>query len=262
MKKLNLVLLFVALIPAGLAGQSPDLNNLLSQAEEAFKAANELPPGEKQMQRFVDAGKHYEEILESGVQNGKLYYNIGNAYFRGGMIGKAILNYRRALLFNPNNRQMQANLEYVRTKQRNTFSSSGTASLRSILLLPRRYIPLWLAITVILLASLLLWGSLTISLFQKEKKPIITLPIICMVLFTAVVLSFIPESIEPSGVITAESTIGRNGDSVGYEPTFSEPLYEGLEFIVRESRAGWYLVELQSGDITWLESSSCELIQN
>ena len=53
---------------------------------------------------------------EGGIENGRLFYNIGNIYFRLGDTGKAILNYRRAERFIPNDVNLQQNLNYARSR--------------------------------------------------------------------------------------------------------------------------------------------------
>lgn len=53
----------------------------------------------------------YENILQDGQESSKLYYNLGNAYFKNEQIPQAILNYERALMFDPSNEDYQYNLK-------------------------------------------------------------------------------------------------------------------------------------------------------
>ena len=43
----------------------------------------------------------YEEIVEEGLHSEHLYYNLGNAYYRSGMVGQSIWAYNKALSLNP-----------------------------------------------------------------------------------------------------------------------------------------------------------------
>ncbi|HSA31118.1 MAG TPA: tetratricopeptide repeat protein, partial [Candidatus Omnitrophota bacterium] len=70
---------------------------------------------EYQQGRYEEAGGLYEQILESGQESGALYYNLGNSYFKKGQIGKAILNYERALDFFPRDADLQANYAFARS---------------------------------------------------------------------------------------------------------------------------------------------------
>ena len=69
---------------------------------------------------FHAAADTYEELLSRGVSSMKLYYNLGNAYFKDDRIGKAILYYNRALRLAPGNDDIRYNLSVAeaRTKDR------------------------------------------------------------------------------------------------------------------------------------------------
>ena len=93
---------------------------LFEQAKKLFGQANGLvahqPEEAKKLYRQV--AMRYEKLLgEGGPQNGKLYYNAGNVYFRLGDIGRAIVNYRRALRYVPNDALLRQNLDYARRKR-------------------------------------------------------------------------------------------------------------------------------------------------
>ena len=50
---------------------------------------------------FIKAAKLYEEIAANEGTSSNLFYNLGNAYYRQGKLGLAILNYERALRLDP-----------------------------------------------------------------------------------------------------------------------------------------------------------------
>lgn len=64
--------------------------------------------------RFADAAAVYEQVLADGYESGALYYNLGNAYFRAGDSGRAILNYERARRLVPRDPDVHANLGFAR----------------------------------------------------------------------------------------------------------------------------------------------------
>ena len=57
----------------------------------------------------------YEELLKAGA-SADLYYNLGNAYYRTENITRAVLNYERALLFSPGDRDIRFNLQLAQSK--------------------------------------------------------------------------------------------------------------------------------------------------
>lgn len=54
-----------------------------------------------QENKFADAIEKYEAILASEGESADIYYNLGNSYYKNKNIAKAVLNYERALLMNP-----------------------------------------------------------------------------------------------------------------------------------------------------------------
>ena len=77
----------------------------LEEANQAFLDKN-----------FEEAIGLYESILQDGYYAPGLYYNLGNAYFRVGKLGKAILHYERALKWSPDDEQVLQNLEIARSQ--------------------------------------------------------------------------------------------------------------------------------------------------
>ena len=64
---------------------------------------------------YQQAIKDYEALLKNGA-SADLYYNLGNAYYRSENITRAVLNYERALLLSPGDRDIRFNLQLARSK--------------------------------------------------------------------------------------------------------------------------------------------------
>nr|MBC8452723.1 hypothetical protein [Spirochaetota bacterium] len=130
---LAVLMLFTAVQPIFSSGRSgnsdTDLTNseeLLEKAESFFKEGNELLESNPPLahEKYLSAAQYYNSLIESGITNAKLFYNAGNAYFRLGDLGMAILNYRRALLFFPGEEKQQFNLDFFRSQPKNGFPKS------------------------------------------------------------------------------------------------------------------------------------------
>jgi tetratricopeptide (TPR) repeat protein len=63
--------------------------------------------------RFEEAARLYEEILAGGYAAPALYFNLGNACYRQGKVGKAVLNYRKAWQMSPRDPEIVANLRFA-----------------------------------------------------------------------------------------------------------------------------------------------------
>ena len=66
---------------------------------------------------FPDAIAGYESLVKSRQWNPVLFYDLGNAYFRTGDFGRAILNYERALALDPAQPEARANLQLARDQR-------------------------------------------------------------------------------------------------------------------------------------------------
>lgn len=87
-------LLMPLLLLAGSAEQ-----DLIMQADSAYNA-----------ERFNEAVEKYEMVLNQGLESAELYYNLGNAYFNLNKMPEAILNYERARVLAPGDKDINFNL--------------------------------------------------------------------------------------------------------------------------------------------------------
>ncbi len=62
---------------------------------------------------FAGAAQAYEDRVRQGDFSANGFYNLGDAYYRLGDRGRAILNYRRALLLEPSHAEAAANLAFI-----------------------------------------------------------------------------------------------------------------------------------------------------
>ena len=96
--KATVALLMMLLIPLG------------AQAVTKAEADSAYVRGE-----YQQAIKDYEALLKKGA-SADIYYNLGNAYYRTENITRAVLNYERALLLSPSDRDIRFNLQMARQK--------------------------------------------------------------------------------------------------------------------------------------------------
>lgn len=67
---------------------------------------------------FRQAINGYESLVRNRQWSAALFYDLGNAWFRAGEPGRAILDYERALALNPAQPETEANLRLVRDQAR------------------------------------------------------------------------------------------------------------------------------------------------
>jgi tetratricopeptide (TPR) repeat protein len=78
----------------------------------AFEAANRL----YEQGRFSEAAEAYAELLQRGSVSAALHYNLGNAWFKAGELGRAITAYRAAARLTPRDPDVRANLQFARNR--------------------------------------------------------------------------------------------------------------------------------------------------
>ncbi len=63
---------------------------------------------------FISAIRVYNSIISQGVESAPLYFNLGNAYFKSGDLGHAVLYYLKAKRLDPGNEDIRHNLEFAK----------------------------------------------------------------------------------------------------------------------------------------------------
>jgi tetratricopeptide (TPR) repeat protein len=89
-------------------------SSAFAQSDAQFAKANQ----EYAAGHFKEAIDNYEGIVRAGELSANLFYDLGNAYFRAGDLGRAILNYERALVLDRHHAETEANLRTVRDEAR------------------------------------------------------------------------------------------------------------------------------------------------
>ena len=98
--------------------------------------------------QFTESVQAYEEAVRHGDYSANLFYNLGNAYYRLGDRGRAILNYQRTLLLEPGHAEAAANLAFVRGRsfpEGDSRPPGAIAALRAALAGPGVDAYCWLA---------------------------------------------------------------------------------------------------------------------
>lgn len=238
---------------------------VLNEAQRAFDEGAALRQSNptRAATSFNQAAAKFQLLVDSGLKNGKLYYNLGNAYLESGQVAQSILNYRRAQELIPDDARLVANLRYARSLRRNQIPESGEQALLHTLFFWHYRTSLrgrfWLGLA----AYLLLWGLLIIRVFRPRlhwRYAIIPVLIICAALTASVGVSLADHASRHAGVIVADNVVVRKGNGEGFEPQFQQELHEGVEFDLLEKRADWLFIALPDGKTGWIRSRDAEMI--
>ena len=253
---------------AGQAATAADraiLQDALRQFDQAVALNDDTTP--KAQRLYREALRGFEHLVNDGVHNGDLYYNIANTHMRQGAPGRAIVNYRRALRLQPGDQDVRDNLRFARERCR-TYTEGGTI-LETIFFWHYSTAPSARS-RVALAAYVVCWSLLMLRLFLRRRYQVFTwlTPAVAIVaVSTGLSVAWdmhVAES-RAEGVVTTDGSVLRKGNGEGYQPQLDDPLHEGVEFRILEQREDgqanpWYRVELRDGQDGWLRGDQAEVI--
>lgn len=214
---------------------------------------------------YASAIQIYESLLTKG-EAAEIYYNLGNSYYKTDDIAKAILNYERALLLQPGNADVRANLEIARSKTidkvvsvPDIFFVTWTKSLINCL-----SVDAWAKLGVAFFILLLV--SFSLFFFSKQivwKKSGFIAGIVFLIF---VVLSNVFASEQKTELMNRNNAIILS-PSVTVRSTPSESgtslfvLHEGHKIEIKDnSMREWKEIRLEDGKVGWVPASAIEMI--
>ncbi len=238
---------------------------LFSQANDYFQQANSTDDQDKASELYEKAILSFNKIIEEGnVKNARLYYNLANAYFLKGSIGKAILNYRRAEKLDGNDENIQKNLEFARSRRIDKVTVNTEKKVMQTLFFWHYDFSMKVKfiLTCVFFGALCLCGAVTIrkGLAGSLMFTMIISGLLTILFFVSVFIEYRSQNNTSYGVITANEVTARQGDGQNYPPSFKDSLHEGTEFQLLESRPRWYHIKLTDDSTAWIPSDSAELI--
>jgi tetratricopeptide (TPR) repeat protein len=232
---------------------------------------------------YLGAVDRYMAVRAAGVVDADLYYNLGNAWFKSGDLGRAVLWYERARRLDPRNPDVRANLAVVRSLLRDKDLAPREGGLRGALTAWHRNLSVAesVAVASILYAllgligvcavfrqsSVVTWLYARVSwlsparLFGLDMKQDFLLAItVTFVLAAAFAGSSYRKIRGPEararGVVVAEEVSVFSAPS--RDATVQFKVHEGTIVSLREARTGWVQVDLP-GDLSgWVDTGSVE----
>jgi len=203
--------------------------------------------------QFAGAAVGYQALVDAGAHDGRLYYNLGDAYFKRGDLGRAILNFCRAQRLLPRDGDVAANLRLARAKTLDRIETEDTGIVGFI----RRAVG-WSALDEAAIATLALWVALcglvsaAIVWPARRRLWLYLTVVVAVLLFLGVLTVGVkwmdehgPSSGRPA-VVVAEEVAVHSGPGDDYLAEFT--LHAGAEVRVVERRAGWVRIALP-GDL-------------
>lgn len=232
--------------------------------DQTLETANTLFRSATNSTMYTEAAQQYEYLVkEEGIQNGHLFYNIGNSWFMAGDTGRAILNYRRAEQYLPNDPDVRHNLQTALDMRTDLIPASKPHPLAARLLGWHMNTSVILRWRLFMLCWLLCWGAWYWVSRSPKKEARITVAacgILSLILFLSLATEFVLEQKAQPGVVIASEVVARKGDGEMYAPAFLEPLHSGTEFQTVEKRGAWMHIRLADDHTCWIPGKAAETV--
>lgn len=225
-------------------------------------------------EQYADAVSLYTQSIVNEGASATTYYNLGNAYYRAGDLGHAVINYERALRVDPSNEDARVNLGFVNERIQDKpedDTSYITKVHRNIVASASPNTWAWLALGIFLV----LMGAVAMYIFSgnivARKAGFFGGIILLFVLIYAIVIAS-----------DSASAISRNDEAVVVVPTTHlnsvprsakpnekvVPIHEGTKIIIVDSVATpddpvspmWYDIKINNSTMAWVRATDVERI--
>lgn len=248
MKILIFIILFVKIASAG------ELENLFQKGNEYYLKGE-----------FQETIRVFERLAEKGYQGKSLYYNLGNAYYRIGKIGLAILYFEKAKKLSPSDEDIIHNLKF-----------SSTKIVDKIETLPKFFIFDWwenlLAFVSIsrgtyaaYLFYIIILGSIGYYYFARSLRTqrfvfytgiISTFFLVLTIVLLAVNLN--REFNYKYGIVVDPVVVTKFSPDQNSKDAFI--VHEGLKVQAEDNVSDWIKIKLIDGKVGWLKKNSFRII--
>ncbi|TCO09370.1 tetratricopeptide repeat protein [Natronoflexus pectinivorans] len=231
-----------------------DFNLIIEQANQHYMESE-----------YGEAIELYEEVLKSGMVSADLYYNLGNAYYRHGYLPSAILNYERALLLAPQDRDIRHNLNLAYSQITDNIEPVGEfflvrwfASFRNSAN-PDTWAWISIITFILFLAGLLFYFFSRSILFRKIS-------------FFFALLAVLVSGISFAFANNQKQRLENRNRAIVFSPSVtvrSAPEARGTELFVLHSgtrvrilqvMGNWYEIEIEDGNVGWVHAEHLEVI--
>lgn len=245
MKKIIIltILLFTAVVCYGADGYEA----LLETAENNFISGN-----------YLKTIEIYETLIQiEKVNDPYVYYNLSNAYYRNGALGKAVLNIEKAFLLKPCDKDIRHNRKFLKMKAGVKEEEGFTVFLNFFAYAAS--LNTFTAVSCILASSVLSLSSLYFIRRRKKLKKVIYGLIALFALFAVLTGLKIKDEIFNIKAVALENAVVRSGPGPNNPEIFDLP--EGRIISVEGEKSGWNHIKIApEGFSGWIQSAEIEKI--
>ncbi len=231
-----------------------DVASVMQKGNDYFK--------HNQYQLAID---EYNKLLKQGYEGTSLFYNLGNAHYRLGKIGYAILYYEKALRLSPNDEDVKHNLEIVKTNLKDKVDTLPPFFIFNIWesVLTSLSVSGWIILVYVTFILLLL---LIIAYFfsrtsTQQRVSFFSGVAVFALLFLAIILLAVKMNKEfkiKDGIIVTNIVSVKSSPDNSSNNEFV--IHEGLKVRLEDKVDNWVKIRLDDGKIGWIPEQDLGVI--
>ncbi len=238
----------------GFAISRAELAEMMQRGNDAYQAEN-----------YQEAVQAYEHIVKQGYVSGELYFNLGNAYYRLGNLGKAIVNYERAKRYLPNSESVNFNLRLANLNVKDRIDVPPEFFLfqwyrQLVNCTTARTWGAFFTGSLFLTALLILLPTiLDLHRWQRFSKVLLII-CICLTILLAIpmIVRYQYETRSNEAIILSSAVSSLAGPQPGSTELFI--IHAGTKVKVLDEDGDWYKIELIDGKQGWIPATDVEKI--
>ena len=232
-----------------------------SEVGDLMKAGNDYYQ-RKQYDKAIDT---YQKVMQMGYEGVSLYYNLGDAYYREGKIGYAILFFEKAHRLSPGDNDVNHNLAIANTKtvdKINTmpqfFLFQWWESLLAFFTLTG-WTYLAYIFYIFLLVSIGLYFFLKRPRFQRYSFFAGLISLVALVITASLLIIKLNRELNIKSAIIIETSVNVKQAP---DPTSSDAfvIHEGLKVREEDHVDNWVKIKLQDGKEGWMPQKDLKTI--
>jgi tetratricopeptide (TPR) repeat protein len=229
-------------------------SSAFAQLDSDFAKANQ----DYAQGNFKEAISGYKTLVGSGQWSANLFYDLGNAYFRTGDFGRAILNYERALALERHHPEATANLQIARDEAR---------ALEMQLSWPERYLQFASINQYSIAAALAFWTGVfcIVRLIFARRRSAATMALSILSLFIFAIAALATYGLDRGSkgralaIVTGQDVQARLATADTANSVLALP--PGSEVKILSTRGDWVYAVLPNNLRGWIPAKSTELVR-
>lgn len=202
----------------------------------------------------------YRELIREGVIDGRVLFNLGNAYLRNGELGRAIAEFRRARNLLPRDEDIRANLSFARESTKDAIAPPEPSPVMSTLMFWHYRMSRAELAGLAIVLSVLFWSLASVRLLRRRSEILgwTLIAVLGLLLGTLGSLAGHRLLSQPVAVVVPQEIDAFTAPDT--ESVVRFKLHAGTEVRVRDERQGWLRIVLPDNQQGWIEAVWAEVV--